>query len=93
MGQRYKWLREAIEPFNPVDEDVAEVSVLVHTLERVHRELVAMPCTCPVNAGPLSDWDVAPCARCRALGRVLNRHPNADFSDLVGHDRTGADNG
>ena len=91
----YGMLRDAIERLNPRDDDVAEVALLIAAINRVAEFAESLPCTCPPNAGPLSDWGVNPCARCAALGRVLDRHEEADFSDLLATsiEQEGADRG
>lgn len=59
-----------IEKMNPFDDDVAEVAIVLSTIDRAVAYIERQPCTCEPEAGPPSGWDVTPCERCQVLGRA-----------------------
>jgi hypothetical protein len=62
----YRMLADAVgDAFNPRDDDVAEVSLLIATVEHIRDVLTAMPCTCP----DVEFFEEDPCGRCSALGQ------------------------
>ena len=75
----YGMLRDALERANPHDEDAAEVHILVQTIDRLIDFIEALDCECAPDAGPPSEWDVAPCPRCKALNRAQNYHPDSTY--------------
>lgn len=69
----YRWLAdEVISLLNPVDDDVAEVGILMDAVREIAGYVQGLPCTCAPDAGP-PDWDVQPCGRCAALGRARDK--------------------
>ena len=68
----YEHIRDAvIEHLNPRDGDDGEAFLMVEAIKYAAETLVAIPCSCPSDAGE-PEWESLPCARCQALGRARN---------------------
>jgi hypothetical protein len=66
----YEYIRDAvIEHLNPRDGDDGEAFLMVEAIKYAAETLVAIPCSCPPDAGE-PEWESSPCARCQALGRA-----------------------
>lgn len=64
----YEILRDAvIDHFNPPDDDIAEVAIMLGAIEVASEFIAGLPCYCSPAAADLDD---DPCGRCEALGRV-----------------------
>lgn len=61
---------KVIEWFNPPDDDVAEIAIMLDAVTRAGEFIEALPCTCGDGA---AEFDVDPCKRCEALGRAANQ--------------------
>lgn len=69
----YELARDAVlEAFNPPDDDVAEVAIVIEAVERAAAYIARQPCTCcddPTHHNREPEYWHEPCARCHALGR------------------------
>jgi hypothetical protein len=66
-AEDYETLRDAIaEAFNPSDDDVAEVAILIRAVEGARDFIARRPCLCTPD--DIEDW--RPCDRCQVLGRL-----------------------
>lgn len=73
-AEDYRFLADhIIELTNPADDDVAEVSIVMDAVTRLHQLAESLPCECPaLEMG--DDYGIADaCLRCRALGRFADR--------------------
>ncbi len=63
----YRLLADEIaELFNPPDNDVAEVAILIDAAKAAQDYIISQLCSCTPEM--VADWDA--CPRCRVLGRI-----------------------
>lgn len=69
-AEDYETLRDAIADwFNPHDDDIAEVAIMLNAVESAFEFIERQVCLC--TAADIEDW--SPCSRCRVLGRLGDR--------------------